>query len=67
MDERSGQALLHDFIASRLQLHDTINAMMDFKLVRANMEKREVTFAFPVKDWQQNPMGVMHGGYCVRL
>lgn len=52
---------LNYFLQLRLQSKETsINHTMDMHLVA--WDERSVTLAFPVKEWQLNPMGNMHGG-----
>ena len=62
MGEKTKQQLLESFLASRQSLDGTINRMMEFELQDAELDEKAVTLRFPVKAWQLNPMGVMHGG-----
>lgn len=49
------------FIKERtITLPNTINAMMDMKLISAT--EQELILSFPVQAWQLNPMNTMHGG-----
>lgn len=56
------QQRLHDFINRRLQAQNTINAMMEMRVLSININKKQVILQFPVQKWQLNPAGHMHGG-----
>lgn len=50
------------FIQRRLQIEKTINAMMEMQVENYDIHKQSITLSFPVKAWQLNPAGNMHGG-----
>lgn len=60
--EKSREQLLKQFVKLRLNLTDTINSMMEFQVEHMDEDLHGVTLSFPVKAWQMNPMGSMHGG-----
>ena len=62
MLDKQAEVNLQQFIETRSNMKDTINSMMDFRLEKADLEQREVILSFPVKKWQLNPLGMMHGG-----
>ena len=53
---------LKDFIKLRLDLENTINSMIDMKVVELNKEKKMVVLEFPIKSWELNPFDHLHGG-----
>ena len=42
------QQRLHDFINRRLQAQNTINAMMEMRVLSININKKQVILQFPV-------------------
>lgn len=61
MSETKSKRLTH-FLQKRLQEKETINAMMKMKLITYNDVNKTVILAFPIAQWQLNPIGNMHGG-----
>ena len=53
---------LQEFVKMRVELDDTINSMLDMKIVKLDQETKKVVLEFPVKDWQLNPFDHLHGG-----
>ena len=62
MDKQVFKERVAHFVSQRVRDEGTINAMMDMELVAADYESKTVVLSFPVKDWQMNPAGNLHGG-----
>ncbi|MDD2218276.1 MAG: PaaI family thioesterase [Eubacteriales bacterium] len=43
---------------------NSMNAMMNPEFRSGIDETNEYTIAFPIKEWQLNPKGTLHGGIC---
>lgn len=43
---------------------NSMNAMMSPEFRDCNDETNEYTIAFPIRKWQLNPKGTLHGGIC---
>lgn len=53
---------IQQFLKIRCSAKDTINAMLEMEFVDYDIEHKSVTLAFPIKTWELNPAGNMHGG-----
>lgn len=62
MSEIECRERLTQFLQRRLEETGTINAMMSMRLEEYDYENKRVVLAFPVEQWQLNPIGNMHGG-----
>ena len=41
---------------------ECVNAMMQPEFIECNFEKKTLTMAFPMLEWEKNRVGVLHGG-----
>ena len=67
MCEQTGQAALEQhcrdtIYQNNVQQKDTMNGLMKGEWTECSFEKKTLTFAFPVQQWQANRVGNMHGG-----
>lgn len=62
MDKQCFEERIAYFVSQRVHDEGTINAMMNMELVSTDYDTKTVVLAFPVKDWQLNPAGNLHGG-----
>lgn len=62
MSKETIEARVQHFLSIRCADKDSINAMLDMRLVAYDIEKQSVTLTFPVQKWELNPAGNMHGG-----
>lgn len=62
MTQAEIEARIQHFLTIRNQKEDTINAMIAMELKEYDIEHKTVTLSFPVKGWELNPAGQMHGG-----
>ena len=53
---------IQTFMKLRTSKKGTINAMLDMEFIRYDLKKQSVTLEFPVRMWELNPVGHMHGG-----
>lgn len=53
---------LQYFLELRSREEGTINSMMEMKLVRYDIEQKQIALSFPVAFWELNPANHMHGG-----
>lgn len=59
--EKIEQRIKH-FMELRNTKQGTINAMLEMQLYAYDIEQKTITLAFPVRAWESNPVGNMHGG-----
>lgn len=55
-------ALAAKMLSRRIRSEKTISEMMEMELVASSYQERSVTLRFPVRSWQINPIGTLHGG-----
>ena len=63
----SGQKRLEAYVdrtlkENNMEQKDSINGMMQARKVNCSFEEKSVTFGFPVRRWQVNRVGQLHGG-----
>lgn len=59
--EKIEQRIKH-FMELRKTKEGTINAMLEMQMYDFDIEHKTITLAFPVRAWESNPVGNMHGG-----
>ncbi|MEG0265662.1 MAG: PaaI family thioesterase [Erysipelotrichaceae bacterium] len=63
MTQNEMEHLLKEFIEERMmKLVGTINADLDYTFVDCNVKEGILHLRFPLKAWQMNPKGHLHGG-----
>lgn len=60
--EQVFMALAAKMLSKRIRSEKTISEMMEMELVAASFKELSVTLRFPVRSWQINPIGTLHGG-----
>lgn len=62
MDQRMFEERVQYFVRQRKKDEGTINSMMDMELISADYDAKTVVLSFPIRGWQMNPAGNLHGG-----